>query len=355
MIIQTPMEQKNLKKTEEKEEKEPKILVSSRTTFLLTAAAAGIFFLGYRFGATEPQISEETMGQQIREGGYEYINPLLECELGKEYIPKYASLEKKISEKISEISDKNPDIALSLYFRNMNNGPWLGINEKEKFIPASLLKVPIMITYLKEAESDPGLLSKQLTVTEKKGFESVQNIVPSERTETGKTYTISDLLHYSIGHSDNLATFALIDGIPAENFSKAYNDLGVPLPQESQKSAPMMSVKDYATFFRILYNASYLNEPMSEKALKLLSETDFRDGLVAKLPQNVKVAHKFGEYESAGVFQFHDCGIVYAPDYPYLICIMTRGKNLAENEKLVAEISLAIYNEVAENTASRNN
>ncbi len=29
---------------------------------------------------------------------------------------------------------------ISVYFRDLNNGPWFGINEKEEFSPASLLK-----------------------------------------------------------------------------------------------------------------------------------------------------------------------------------------------------------------------
>ncbi|MDO8560151.1 MAG: serine hydrolase [bacterium] len=56
-----------------------------------------------------------------------------------------------------------------------------------------------------------------------------------------------------------------------------------------------MSVKDYASFFRILYNASYLNREQSERALGLMTKTRFRDGIIAGVPAGRPVAHKFGE------------------------------------------------------------
>jgi beta-lactamase class A len=81
----------------------------------------------------------------------------------------------------------------------------------------------------------------------------------------------------------------------------------------------------------------------------MLTEVDFRDGIIAKIPPDIKVAHKFGERGLKNSVQIHDCGIVYAPNYPYLICIMTRGSNMAENEELIAETSRIVFEEVIKN------
>jgi hypothetical protein len=54
-------------------------------------------------------------------------------------------------------------------------------------------------------------------------------------------------------------------------------------------------VKDYATFFRVLFNSSYLNKKNSEWVLELLSTTEFNSGIVAGLSPDIQVAHKFGE------------------------------------------------------------
>lgn len=314
------------------------------------AAAVIIFLAGYWYGGIKNAC--DYTGGQIREGGYEYINPLLECDIAKESIPRYFSFESETKRQIKKILDDYPNTTLALYFRNLNNGPWFGINEEEEFIPASLLKVPVMIAYLKQAEADPSILEQRLTAIDKKGVNYRQNIAPSSQVEIGKSYTVSELLHYAIAHSDNYATITLIDGLTVEKINKVYTDLNLPLPGETNETNAFeaaVSVKNYASFFRILYNASYLNEQMSEYALKMLTEVDFRDGIVAEIPPDVKVAHKFGERGLKDSVQIHDCGIVYAPNYPYLICIMTRGSNIAENEELIAETSRIIFKEVIEN------
>lgn len=65
------------------------------------------------------------------------------------------------------------------------------------------------------------------------------------------------------------------------------------------------------------------------------------------MPASVKVAHKFGErLLEDSTRQLHDCGIVYYPENPYLICIMTHG-NVYENlEKTIQDISKMVYKEV---------
>ena len=60
----------------------------------------------------------------------------------------------------------HPDIHMGVYVRNLNNGPWFGINENEAYSPASLMKVPVLMTYLRWAEIEPNLLNKKLFLDE---------------------------------------------------------------------------------------------------------------------------------------------------------------------------------------------
>jgi len=99
----------------------------------------------------------------------------------------------------------------------------------------------------------------------------------------------------------------------------------------------------------MLYNASYLNKELSEKALQYLSEVDFKQGLVSGVPQGIVVAHKFGEKvfgSSAEIKQLHDCGIVYYPRHPYLLCVMTRGASFEYLDDTIRQISSLVYQEV---------
>jgi hypothetical protein len=60
------------------------------------------------------------------------------------------------------------------------------------------------------------------------------------------------------------------------------------------------------------------------------------------------VAHKFGEMSAPdGTVQLNDCGIVYKPDQPYLICVMTKGTNYDSLVTVISHISNMVYTSVA--------
>jgi beta-lactamase class A len=318
--------------------------------------AVVLFFSGFFLGKNikpESIISDVEQSKEIRQAGYTFINPLLECELnGNSAILK--STELKINKTIqTEIIEKNPDASISLYYRDLKNGPWLGINEQQSYSPASLLKVPIMIAYYKYAEQDPGIFEKKLTF-DRPSLEFFQQVRPKEHIEVGKSYSVSQLIESMIRYSDNEATNLLFQNINFKGLESVFKDLGISVP-DLYNANNEMSVRDYASFFRILYNASYLNRNMSEQVLGLLSLVEYKNGLVAGVPEGIVISHKFGEREILSkdkqvVRQLHDCGIVYHPTRPYLLCVMTKGKDFEDLSHIVAEISKIIYEQVnAEN------
>jgi hypothetical protein len=48
------------------------------------------------------------------------------------------------------------------------------------------------------------------------------------------------------------------------------------------------------------------------------------------------------------VEEFHDCGIVYSGT-PYLLCVMTKGKNYNDLQEAIRKISALTYEEVKNN------
>lgn len=233
----------------------------------------------------------------------------------------------------------------SVYFRDLNNGPWFGINESELFSPSSLIKVPLMMTYYHLAETDSSILNK-IIVNDHLFDPNRQNFQPEVTLKVGESYPVSELIDRMIIYSDDQAYDLLNNNLPNSDITQIYNDLGIDISAAlKDPNGNILPVVNYASFFRILFNASYLNKENSEKALKLLSQSKFKDGLVAGVPQNIVVAHKFGErqYLATGDKQFHDCGIVYKKDNPYLICIMTRGREFTPLIETIKTISKNIY------------
>lgn len=319
--------------------------LKSASLFLIPACT---FFLG--LGTSKFIVDhlplKSTFVETRHQGNYKFINPLLECDsanFGQD--PNLWHLKSDIQSVLdTHLNNKNITFA-SIYYRDLNNGPWIGINEKEDFSPSSLIKVPLMIAYYKLAEADPSILQKTLSYNQPYDYRN-QNFIPPVTIVPERQYTVEQLIDNMIIYSDNAAYTLLNNYIDAQIVIQTYNDLGVDISKGfNDPNGDILSVKAYASFFRILYNSSYLSKSMSEKALLLLSQSTFTTGLKDGVPSSVPVAHKFGErqYIDTGQKQLHDCGIVYLPGKPYLICIMTRGQDFKKLTSAIKDVSAAIY------------
>ncbi len=293
---------------------------------------------------------KESASKQVRQAGnYKYINPLLECEVAEGSIDaRKENFHDALEEFVSALKGKSSFSSAAVYFRDLNNGPTFGVGEGGEFFPASLLKVPVMMVYYRWSESKPGLLATEILYNGPRDFGINQTITPREELVPGQSYTVEELIRRMIIYSDNQALGILTSHLPIERIQELFAMLGVGDDVLANQEAKL-TVKEYAGFFRILFNSSYLSRENSEKAIALLASTDFNDGLVAGVPSDVAIAHKFGEAGTGNVErQLHDCGIVYFPDHPYLACIMTRGHNTEELKQSIADISKFIYDKIDE-------
>lgn len=321
------------------------IMKNNQTTIYLIIGLIIGLFIGLVVGCRQILFKEEGAKTESHESGYAFISPLLECFSESSDSPINYKLQEKIKDNISKnIKEKNITEA-SVYFRDLANGPWIGINEDKKFTPASLLKVPIAITYYKIAEKNPNILNGKILITEAYANQLTQNIKSEKQVEQGKEYSVQELINYMITESDNRAANALIDNLSESSINKTFNDLGLTLPTIDSPDN-YMTVKDYASFFRVLYNASYLNKDYSERLLSILAQSKYKNGLVAGLPVDIKIAHKFGERRNNEIDQLHDCGIIYKENKSYLLCIMTRGNDFDKLSSVIKNLSKLVYENV---------
>lgn len=284
-----------------------------------------------------------------REGQSHYINPLLACDVADDLIsnPELMPFKSKIEHFLNTKLDKRWATKVGVYYRELNDGYWFSIGDSEKFIPASMRKVPLMIALLKQADNENNLLERSVTFDLSNDYNLNQNIKPSQTLVFGNRYTIKDLIYRMIVYSDNNAFTFLTKIVNPAQLDKVYSNIRMQNPRVV-KDDEFLSVQTYESFFRILYNASYLSRNASNWALDILSKSEFRTGLVAGVPQEVRVSHKFGEKSDAsdGTVQLHDCGIVYYPNHPYLLCVMSKGPNFELLDDVIAEISRISFSEV---------
>jgi beta-lactamase class A len=175
---------------------------------------------------------------------------------------------------------------------------------------------------------------------------------PTRSLIAGANYSVNTLLQLMVQESDNQAAQTLNASVNEKIITDVYDNFGSPRAFDETKD--LVSPKVYMRFFRILYNASYLTRSSSQQALGLLSKTKFTEGLVAGIPKDRTIAHKFGERTvlskdpvtgalTVKNHELHDCGIIYYPQKPYGICIMTEGKDFTALAKVIAEISRVTY------------
>jgi len=309
---------------------------------LLAGLSVGFMLRGLIPEKSKPHVFE------IRQGGWKYINPLLDCEQAQNLLsdPELKPMRDHVEKFIRENLKQRWGDEVSVYFRELNDGLAFIIGKDSQFYPASLLKVPEMISVLKKAETNPQILTKRIAYNNP-DLKSYQNTDVADKLLFGRSYTIEDLLKRTIDYSDNVSSILLEEAVSKIDRRKTYDDLGIPDPYYlNDESGYMLSAELYSSFYRILFNASYLNREMSEKALEYLANTDYKRGLVTGVPPIIKVAHKFGLRKINGIKQLHDCGIVYYPDHPYLLCVMTSGPVPEYLDTTIAEISGFIYQEI---------
>lgn len=280
---------------------------------------------------------------------YSFINPLLGFEITTQKYGQYDTLRNQINNFLQAPEIDSQIKKVAVYFRNLESGETVGINANEEFNPASLLKVPIMIAYYKIAETHPEILTETYEYTDEDV--AILNRAFGNDLETklikNQAYRVDTLIQEMIIHSDNIAKYLLVIHFPKDDLNNIYSELGIQIHSTSPYTYTI-SAHAYSFFFRTLYNSTFLNWEMSEKALKLLSQVDYKNGLTTPISGNIKIAHKFGSYarfedKKVTSVELHDCGIIYYPKHPYLLCVMTRGNDTHELELIIQHISKMAY------------
>lgn len=290
--------------------------------------------------ATEEVLQPSYTFSEKRESGYKHINPLLECE----YLQDIDNTDLgELKEELEKIVNKHSNTDIGLYYRDLTNGPWFGIGYKKQFSPQSLLKLPVAIAYYKLAENNPDILSENIMYTSVRVEKNLD-----DNLTVGEEYAVGFLIERMLKLSDNVAFELLTSNIDSKFIRRVHTDLGIPYPNEKSHDE-FISVKDYASLFRVLYNSSYISRESSENVLSILLETDFNGGLVAGVPTSISVAHKYGirdNLDSKQTQQLHDCGIVYHPQNPYILCIMTKGRDVRKLADIIQDIAKTTYETV---------
>lgn len=262
------------------------------------------------------------------------LNPMRMFVADKDVIVNLQPLRKYLTDKY----EAGPGV--SVYFEFLNTGTNISTSKDAEFFPASLLKVPIIMSAVKNIEEGRWKWDTELTLVESDKDAHFGNIY---KQPTGTKFTVEYLIEKMIKDSDNTAYYITLRNLEKDAPKQSvWNHLGL---QDFFTNDGKVSAKRYAVVLRSLYNAAYLSKEDSSKILTLLTKTPFNEYLEQGLLKGTKFAHKIGEIPSEAVYM--DSGIAYLPNRPYLLVVMTQGKEKKEAERIMKDISLKTYEYVA--------
>jgi beta-lactamase class A len=244
---------------------------------------------------------------------------------------------------IAETSDAVVGIAI----KNLVTGEKIAINENEVFPQASSIKIHILAELFHQADQGKIRLTDviPLPADVRVGGSGVLN----ELGESGVSMSVRDYAVLMIVLSDNTATNLLIKHVGIDNVNKFLQSQGA---AKTKLQRVMMDVKAAAEgrenigtpkevlmILEKLYRRELVSKKASDDMLLILQKS--KEGPIrAGVPSDIAIANKEGDIEGVRC----DVGIVYLPNAPYVICVMT--KLLAQESdgpRIITDISRLTY------------
>lgn len=278
------------------------------------------------------------------------------------HVLNFQTSQNKIKDKINVELAKQKGV-FAVAFKNLQSGEELLINERLNFHAASLMKTPVMIETYQQAAAGKFFLSEPIII--KNSFNSIADgspysLDPKDDSELelyskiGTKLPVYELLYLMIIKSSNLATNIIIELVGADNVTKSMRKLGANHTQvlrgvEDGKAYRKglnntTTAYDQMLIFAGMAQGKIVSKKSSDAMIKILLDQAFNNKIPAKIPKEVKVAHKTGWITGIN----HDAGIVYLPDgRKYVLVLLS--KELEDDKAAInamANVSKIIYDYV---------
>ena len=222
------------------------------------------------------------------------------------------ALEEELNEEIGKLGGK-----WSLYLKRLDTDQVIGINDDEKMIAASLIKLFIAGEFYTLAEEG--------------------------ELDADNFHNMPDLM---ISISDNGAANSLISACTMEKINEFAREKGY---EETELNRRMLdwngkenytSACDCGKMLEEVLKGEYVSEEASERILEALRDQQRTSKIPAGVPGEVKTANKTGELDNVD----NDAAIVWSPECTYILCIMS--SNTGGRIPEIRKLSSMVYNSI---------
>jgi len=284
----------------------------------------------------------------------------LPSALNRDRAPSLPSNLDALRSRIESIAQKSNARAVAVALHDTETGVELRHEADRWFHGASTIKVAILLAVY--GEIDSGRLVPQSRLHVRNRFLSAYDGSPfrvladrdadSEvHAAIGKTMRVNELALHMIATSSNLATNLLLDLIGLDAVQRTIDRFGltgldVKRGVEDERAFQhgiinRVTADGLVALLGLIAEERAYSPQLSREMLDILHQQEFKKGIPARLPREVRVAHKTGDISTVA----HDAGVVYAPGRkPYVIAILTEWNPDAGNRSsTIASLSHAVY------------
>ena len=289
-----------------------RIAIISATILL---AAAGGVGLGYQLAGNHKVLAEQDPAPL--KNIYPFLDPSVYEDNQHQEIIDFDPLRQNITAYLQSLS-----VSYSFYFEYLPNGVTIRDDEDSFSQAASLMKTPLVMDLYKLAEQGKISLSDKETI-EPVDIDTDPVYGNPTHLETGQTISLSQAAQITLNDSDNttlnIIKSVILPLVDQTSDSFRYLDLDYSVGGLANNAQITISARSYSSILTCLYFACLNSPEDSTNILKYLTNSAEPNRLAAGVGSGTLVAHKVG---SAGSTAQSDCGIVYYPQKPYLICLM---------------------------------
>ncbi|HEY2376498.1 MAG TPA: serine hydrolase [Gemmatimonadaceae bacterium] len=287
----------------------------------------------------------------------------LPSALNRDRAPSFPTNLDALRLQIEALAKNSGARAIAVALHDTETGAELHYEADRWFHGASTIKVAILLAVYGEIAR--GRLAPQSRLHVRNRFLSAYDGSPfrvladrdsdSEvHAAIGKTMRVSELAHHMIATSSNLATNLLLDliGLDAVQRTIAHfglTGLDVRRGVEDEKAFEhgiinRVTAKGLVALLGLIAEERAYSPELSRQMLDILHQQEFKKGIPARLPREVRVAHKTGDISTVA----HDAGVVYAPGRkPYVIAILTEwAPDAGSRSPTIATLSHAVYEQL---------
>jgi beta-lactamase class A len=250
-------------------------------------------------------------------------------------------LEKKLLGRFAEF-DRSLDGVLGVAALDLTSGRLIEYHGDTVFPQASSIKIPILMEVYAQAAAGKLRFTETTHVTPAMAIGG-SGVIQNELKAGPRDYTLQRLAEEMIVSSDNTATNLLIAKVGMANVNALLDRLGFPKTRlrrimldqaaASRNDENVSTPREMVRLVELLYRDKV---PGSRDMLATMRRVDA--DLRAALPPGVPVAGKPGELTGVRC----ETGIVYLPNRPYAVAIMTTAVGNDENH--VGAVARLLHN-----------